>query len=156
MAIATQDILAVKRKVFNYLKGGTKGDPLSFALLDQLFRYFSQHGANPDLQVVFYANLTADSIVADAACRVYAVYGRKQNTATDAYFKGNDSATVTSGSDDDINLEFLEALDSQVWVSKKGLPMANGFTIGSDTSANGTSATSTGDGPDGFVIIGAP
>lgn len=155
MALSTQDILLVKRKVFNYLKGGTRGDVFAFQAIDQLFRYFSQHGANPDLQAVFFSDLSADTVIADAACKVYAIYLKKQNTATGAFFKARDHASATSGTADDMVRELNAAGERVVMIDPLGWAQGTGFTVASDTTADGTTSTTSGDGPDGFVIIGA-
>lgn len=160
MSISTQDINLVKRKVFNYLKQGTKGDVFAFQVFDQLFRYFAQHGANPDLQVVFFDNLTTDAVVADAACKVYGVYLKKQDHATDAYYSIFDDATDDSTEGDKrLTVGLLTAKERASWANINGLAMAAGVVHGSYTAAagaNGTTATTTGHGPGGFVIIGAP
>jgi hypothetical protein len=156
MAISVEGIHLAKRKVFNYLSSSTRGNPFVHEQMRAVFSYLAQHGVNPDLQFVPYADLSADTVIADAACKIYAIFGKKRNTATDAFFKGNDSATVTSGTDDDINLSFLIANQVQVWIDPAGWAMANGFTIASDTAANGTTSTTAGDGPDGFVLLGNP
>lgn len=160
MAIATQDINLVKRKIFNYFKGGTKGDVFAVQAFDQMFRYFSQHGVNPDLQVVFFANLTTDAIVADAACKVYGIYLKKGATGTDAYYKQfDDAASDSSAEDAKIAVGLLTANERASYVNINGLAFASGVTHGSFTAfggAAGTTASTSGDGPSGFVIIGAP
>lgn len=159
MALSTQDINLVKRKVFNYLKGGTRGDVFAFQVFDQLFRYFSQHGANPDLQVVFFDNLGADAVVADAACKVYGIYIKKGATGTDSYYKlFDDAATDSSADDAKLALGLLTASERQSWANINGLAFAAGVVHGCFTAiagAAGTTASTSGDGASGFIIIGA-
>jgi hypothetical protein len=160
MALSTESILNVKRKVLNYLNSGTKGDPFAAAQFEALFRYLAQHGANPDLQFVPFSNLGADAVVADAACKVYGIYLKKQNTATDAFYKiFDDAATDSSAEDAILAIGLLLGRQREVKINPDGTPLAAGLVHGSYTAiagAAGTTASTSGDGPDGFVIFGAP
>jgi len=159
MALSTESILNVKRKTLAYLNSGTKGSPFASAQFEQLFRYFAQHGQNPDLQFVPIADLTADVVAADAACKVYGIYLKKQATGTDSYYKVfDDAATDSSAEDAKIALPLLLSGERQVWINPEGLPMAAGLVHGAFTAiggAAGTTASTSGDGPNGFVILGA-
>lgn len=162
MALAddVQDINLVKRKVFNFLKAGTKGDVFAFQVFDQLFRYFSQHGSNPNLQVIFFADLTADVAAVAEACTLYGVYIKKGATGTDAFYKVMNDATGDSDGDGTavMTLPMLTASERQSWVNINGLVLSAGLVHGSYTAeagAAGTTASTSGDGPaHGFIIIG--
>lgn len=163
MAIATQDINLAKRKAFNYLSAGTKGDPFAFAVIDQLFRYLSSQGANPDLQFVAFeaADVTGGSgkIIADAACKVYAVYAKKAATnSTDSYLDMFDDAAddCDGATDARLVLPFLVASDGALYMKKDGLAMAAGVVLASYTDYDGTTKSAAADAQNGFVIIGNP
>lgn len=150
MALTTIAANLVRQSVKSYTR-----DPGMHLQLDALFRYLSEHKGNPDLYFEAYSDLTADTVISDAACRVYFVYGRKQNTATDAYLMVSDHATAqdtTTG----LTLALVEANDDGVIVYPEGQAFATGCVITSSTDADGTTDTTTGDGPDGFVIVGDP
>ncbi len=114
---------------------------------------------NITLQFVAISDLTADVVAADVAARVYAVVLKKQATATDAYFKAfNDAATDSSSDDARIVLPLLEASEQQALTSATGIDFTAGIAIGSytaSTGAAGATASTAGDGPNGFLIIGA-
>src|SRR5512146_2964982 len=59
--------------------------------------YLAQLKKDPNLQFVAFSDLTTDTAIADAACTFYAIYAKKQATATAAYLKVNDSATTAGG-----------------------------------------------------------
>src|SRR5687767_13940441 len=141
MSISTQEINLAKRKAFNYLKAGTKGDPFAFAVIDQLFRYLTQHGAAPDLQFIPFTAadviLTDDGkVLADAACKLYAVYAKKVSTNdTNAFLAIFDDPVddCDGATDARLSLGFLSANDAEIWVKKDGLPMAAGVVAVSYT-----------------------
>jgi hypothetical protein len=121
--------------------------------------YTSQIGGNLNLQFVAISNLTADVVAADVACKVYGIFLKKQATATDAFYKAfNDAATDSSAEDALITIALTEASEQELFVCAAGKAFSAGVTHGSFTAATGaagTTATTTGDGPNGFVIIGA-
>lgn len=121
--------------------------------------YISQIKGNPDLQFVAMADLTADAVVADVACKVYGVFLKKQATATASYYKQfNDAATDSSAEDALVALALTAASEQMVLTSAAGKAFSAGVVHGAYTAmagAAGTTASTTGDGPNGFVIIGA-
>ena len=125
----------------------------------KLKAHLSQVGGNPDLQFVAIADLTADVVAADAACQLYAVVLKKRATATDAFYKAfNDAATDSSAEDALLAIGLLEAGDYVVLTFPGGMPFSAGLVHGSYTAiagAAGTTASTSGDGPDGFLIIGS-
>ena len=156
MAIAVQDINLAKRKVLNYLSAGTKGDPFAHEQFRALFSYLAQHGSNPDLQFVPFSDLGADTVIADAACKVYGVYMKKRATSTGCFVKAADHATSAGTTASDLVQELNASGQREVMIHRDGWAQGTGFTIGSDTTADGSTASTSGDGPDGFVLIGAP
>jgi hypothetical protein len=112
-------------------------------------------GGNKDLQFVPITDLGVDAIIADAACRVYGIYLKKGATATGAFFKAADHATSAGTTASDIVMELNEASKEIVLTYPSGWAQGTGFTVGSDTTADGNTASTAGDGPSGFVILGA-
>lgn len=163
MAIATENIVLAKRKAFARLSNGTAGSPFAQAVIDQLFRYLSQHGANPDLQVIPFSAAgvvaTTGQALADAACKLYAVVAKKQATnSTDAYLAFFDDPVddCDGATDARLSLGFLVASDEEIWLKKDGLPMAAGVVAVSYTDYDGTTKSAEADAATGFIIIGAP
>lgn len=150
MALSLESANLVRQKVRGFSR-----DAAAHLAVDAFFRWWSEHKGNNDLQFVAINNLGADVVVADAACQIYFIYLRKQNTGTDAYFKADDSATSAGTTASALVQALINANDDVVLSYPDGWDMANGFTVGSDTTADGSTASSSGDGPNGFVILGA-
>lgn len=127
------------------------------AALKALFSYLSQHKGNPKLQFVAFATLSSASaglqIVADAACRVVAVYVKKPaGSTTAAWLKLSDHATAVSTAAPELSLT-LPTNDEIILTFPDGLAMANGAIVGSYTAGDGQTGSSAADRPSGFVII---
>lgn len=114
---------------------------------------------NPDLQfVAFERNSTDDIVIADAACRIYAIYFKKPaGSTTAAWLKGSDHATTAAAAADvAITLAAAAAaLKEACPVFHDGLSMVNGFTMACHTAVNGNTDSAAADCPSGFVILGA-
>lgn len=151
MSISTQaSVLAWPKAI-----GRRDRKPFTNLALKALKEYLVGYKGNPDLQVVEFDDLGADSVVADAACTVYAIVLKKQATATGAFFKAADHATSAGTTASDLVQELNAASQEVVLAYPTGWAQGTGFTVGSDTTADGNTASTSGDGPDGFVIIGA-
>lgn len=133
--------------------GSSVGAPIQqFAYT--LFSWLSQQRNNPDLQVVEFDFLTGtDTVIADAACQLYAIVLRKATT-TAAYFKGSDSATTSSSTAPEVELRQNE-VSADMMIFPRGLAMASGFTVSSDTTSDGNTGSSAGDGAAGVVLLAA-
>ncbi len=153
MAISTQANQIALRKAANFMRANANGAN------DMIFKGFkmglNQSNVTDDLQFVSFANLTGDTVIADAASQIYAIFLKKQATATDAYFKVVNHATVAAGSTFHICIALLESGDQCLLLFPNGLPMATGITLCSSTTDTGTTDSTSGDGPDGFFLIGA-
>lgn len=117
-----------------------------------------QHLRGKELQLIDITDQTVDTNPLDGAIRVYAIYLKKQATATDAWFKVFDNATddATAG-DAKIALPILESGVESFAFFPDGIPLANGLVIGSYTAfigANNATPTTAGDGPNGFLLVG--
>jgi hypothetical protein len=121
--------------------------------------HLSQVKRNPDLTFVAISDLTADVVAADAACKVYGIFLKKQATATDAFYKlFDDAATDSSAEDAVLGIRLVDSGDQVHIAYPAGLAMAAGAVHGSFTAmagAAGTTASTTGDGPNGFLLLGA-
>lgn len=156
MAISTQSALLVKQKVFPQIRKPN----IQFAL-KALFSYLAQFKGNPDLQMVPFAALDdTETIIADAACKIYATYMKKGAASTAAtYVKQTDHATTSSDASSEFRFEMAELgliVQEECVVYFNGAPMTVGVTMQGNTTPNGGTAAAAIDGVSGFVIIGAP
>lgn len=110
------------------------------------------------LQFVAMADITGDTVIADVACKFYGAYIKKQATATDAFFKMNDNATTcgaANGGSATDSYPLYDIGDEATVIYIKGRAQANGITVASQTNLAGNTDSTSGDGPNGFVILGA-
>lgn len=155
MAISTQAIGLAKRRAFNFLS--LNCNPETRGLIGDLFQTLAQLRKSPDLQIVEFdlqTSAAADAVIADAACKIYAIVVKKAN-ATAAWLKGSDHASASSSTAAEWMVE-LNAAGETVHVFPAGYAQGTGWTLGADTTASGTTNSTAGDGPKGFAIIGAP
>lgn len=140
----------------------TSGSPVEkAAFLRTLKNWLATQKGNPRLQFLSFSNVTTDAVtvpeVSASGCTIYAIFAKKQNTATDAYLKINDSATLAGGANGanvTITIPLLVGNDEVAMIFQPGLIMATGVVVASETTAAGGTDTTTGDGPNGFMIIG--
>jgi hypothetical protein len=162
MAISLESANKVRQKTY-----AAGLDPLVYAQLKAFFQYWATHKGNADLQFIPFASTSIDDaggqVLADAACTLYAVYLRKgtidqrtAGTATDSYVAIFDDATddAGAGTDGRLTLPSLTASESTLWSNSAGIVMATGVVAKAYTDFDGTTDSSAGDAPNGFVIIG--
>lgn len=136
------------------------GSPVSSAaFLRQLKHWLSTQKGNPKLQLLTFTDVTADQATAltTGGATLYAIFVKKQNTATDSFFKWNDHGTTAGGGNGATmqgTLPLLVGNDEVSVIFQPGLILATGFTVAAETTAAGGADTVTGDGPNGFAIIG--
>lgn len=153
MAISTQDGILAWRSVWG-LTNSTK--PFVKFILRALYTWLAQHGGNPDLQVVRFGLLSdAETIIADAACKLYGLVLIKQGAATATFSKATDSATTSSDASSELRFWSNAVGQQQAFVWPQGLPFANGITMQGNTTANG-GTTSGANACLGYAVIGAP
>lgn len=153
MALSLGDINAVTRRA--------RGDSRSVGVAQALRGLFAhmQNLGNPDLQMVEYSGLgTADKVVADVGCKLYALYVKKPlASTTNAWLKGSNHATVAAANGDVV--VFLVGTSgggrSYCPVFHDGLPLGTGLTLGCHTTVNGNTKSAAADAATGFAIIGA-
>jgi hypothetical protein len=131
------------------------------SFLRSLKSWLATQKGNPKLQYLSFTNVTGDAVttpeLSTGGCTIFALYCKKQNTATDAYFKVNDSATTAgggSGANVKITLPLLVGNDEIAVIFQPGLVFATGIAVASETTAAGGADTTSGDGPNGFFIVG--
>lgn len=116
--------------------------------------------SNPDLKIKMFSGLeTADVVVSDAACKVYAIFMKKPTASTtNAWFKGSNHASAAAANGDFTTLLVGTNGGGREYcpVYHDGLPMGTGFTVGCHTTVNGNTKSNAADAATGFVIVGAP
>ena len=149
----TESPVLTWRRVDALMQDATPG---AAALFRSFCSFLMQQRAQVELQLISIADLTDDVNSIDGAVRVYAIYLKKQATATDAFFRLFDDAT-NSGTTTDLKvvLPLLEASKESLAFFPDGIPLAAGIVMTSQTTGDGTTDSTTGDGPNGFMLIGA-
>lgn len=159
MAISTQDAQIALRRVFNGQMGTGVGlKPHVRWTIEALKRQLAQMtgGIIPDLQVVAFGLLSdSETIIADAACKLYGLVLVKAGAATATFSKLTDSATTSSDAASELRFWSNAVGQQQAFIWAEGLPFANGITMQGNTTANG-GTTSGANACSGFCIIGAP
>lgn len=151
MALSLESAGKVRQKANEYTLPN-----LAFKSLQAFFMYWATHKANADLQFLPFSEAECDAaggtVKADAACNVHFVYVKKENSATDNYFKLFDDATDDSTTTDQrLALPLFIANGYSVWSDSDGLPMGAGVVVTQHTTSEGS--TDGSDGGSGFVII---
>lgn len=156
MAISTQTPILAWRRIYTSVANLLPYVTFTF---DALKRFIAQQTpglpGGPDLQVVAFGILTdAETIIADAACKLYGLVLVKQGDATATFSKLTNSATASSDASSELRFWSAVVGDQQVFTWPAGLPFSAGITMQGNTSANG--GTSSGaNGCSGFAVIGA-
>lgn len=145
----------------NLVKRRTRYDTRKVGVAESL-RSFWKHMenlGNPDLQLVAYSGLNAaDKVIADVACKVYAIFITKPTASTvDAWLKGSDHATVAAANGDFVAKLLGAGGGGRQYcpVFHDGLLMGTGFTLGSHTTVSANTKSAAADAPTGFVIVGS-
>lgn len=132
------------------------------AFLRSLKSWLATQKGNPKLQYLSFSNVDTHDVatvpeLSASGCTMFALFAKKQATDTDAYFKVNDSATVCGGANGanmKITIPLLASKDEVAMIFQPGYIFATGIRVASETTAAGGSDTATGDGPNGFIIVG--
>lgn len=115
---------------------------------------------NPDLKIKMFSGLeTADVVVSDAACKVYALFIRKPlASTTNAWFKASNHASAAAANGDFTTFLVGTAGGGREYCPTypDGLPFGTGCTVGCHTTVNGSTKSNAADAATGFVIVGAP
>lgn len=155
--ISTEAQILTKQRVGNAL-AALNASPQASAAFREFFKWLDGYKKSVTLQLIPISDLTEDTNPLDGAVKVYAVYVKKQATATDSYYKIFDDATDDATTTDvRLALPLLVSGDEQIFLSKSGLDLAAGLVHGAYTAvtgANGATPSTSGDGPNGFVLVG--
>ena len=120
--------------------------------------YLAQQKGNAQLQFIPFTEVQADDAdgtgLMDVACRVIAMYVKKENSATDNWVKlYNETTSDATDSAAAIALPLLEANESAFVIYPNGVPFSTGVVVTQHTTQVGSSDGSNGG--DGFILIGA-
>lgn len=156
MAVTYESANKVRIKAREHVRGTG-----AFFALKAFFLYAATQLKNPQLSFLAFDSLTIDDsggqVLADAATTVYFVYAKKRNTATDAYLVLLDDATDDTGGATDARLSVVlqSGNDEVALFFPQGIDMATGVVAKAYTDYDGTTDSTAGDAPDGFVIVAA-
>lgn len=154
MALTLTDVLTAKETA-----RAESRKPGVAAAIRSLFIYLQQIG-NPDCLCVPFSGLdSADKVISDSPCKVYAVYAIKPSASTtSAWLKGSDHASAAAANGDFVMKMTGTGGGGRAYcpVFHDGLKMGTGFTLGSHTANNGSTKSAAADAPTGFAIVGAP
>lgn len=161
MALSLEDANKVRQKALGAIGQSTAGlrSPGVMMQLAALFQYLSQHKRNPDLQIVPFDLAGSDVVLADAACKIYAiVYKKPAGSTTNSWFKGSDHATTVAAAADLAFFCIGTGGGNKVYslVVPDGLTHVNGLSVAAHTTVNGNTDSNAADLGEGFAIIGAP
>lgn len=128
-------------------------------ILRELKRWLATFKGNPKLQFLSFSNVTAqvNAGVSSGGCTLYALFVKKQATATAAYFRYNDTNATVGGANGANQIGIVPLLvsgDEVLQIFTPGLVLATGLGVESATSAAGGADSTSGDGPNGFAIVG--
>jgi len=154
MALSLEDINKVKQRCHDSLRKPGPGEALR-----GLFKHMQQLG-NPRLQLVpLDFTPGTDIVVADAPCKLYALYLKKPVASTTAaWVKGSNHATTAAANGDIVTLLGGAGGGGQEHCQtfNDGLQLSTGLTMASHTAVGGSTDSNAADAASGFAIIGAP
>ena len=133
----------------------------ALAAFKALKEYLATIKGNPDLQFVPITATDIDAasglILADVACKLYAVFLKKLATTTRVYTYLIDDASDDTGFATDARVLLSQAGSEETAfaIFPAGEAMAAGLVAKAYDDADGTSNALEADTPNGFVIIGA-
>lgn len=158
MALSTQSANLVRQKTYMINR-----NPGIFYALKGLFLHLASNKGNPDLQLVNVdggatasdGGNTANQVVANVACTLYAIYLKKAG-ATATWFKATDNATTaTTNGGQDVSLVVTLKAEELLLQYPTGHSMVNGITITENTSATGSTLNVLANRIDGYIILSA-
>ena len=157
MALALQDANLVWQKVRSTLMSRDPGVQLAF---DGLRQYLSRQrrAAADQLEFYFFTEAQCDvaggTVIVDAAHTLYAVYIKKDTTATDNWFWLYDDATNDgTAADAMVCIPLLAASQEAFTIFPTGFAMGTGGVV-TQYGTDPLGAVDGSDGGDGFLIVG--
>jgi hypothetical protein len=150
MSLSTQVSVLAKRRANNWIAGF--GGAFSNLLALSFWSWCSQFLGNIDMQTVEFSQPNTEDVLLAGAGNLYALWLTKP-TATLSVFKLTDNATTASTNGSQQLSISLNAIGECFIAFSKGFALANGATIITNTSATGSSSSTT-DAPSGVAIFG--
>jgi hypothetical protein len=166
MALALESAGRVRQKAY-----ASTRNPFIFRCLQAFFLDWAVNHGNADLQFVPYSGSLVDDAGGedtgiDAAHHVNVFYGKKPAVAEDVYLYFFDDATDDAGAATDGRgqLVFLGENGTSTTLpqdeaiaiyANSGVPMTAGLVVKAYTDFDGTTDSTAGASPNGFVIISA-
>lgn len=122
--------------------------------------FLASQKKNPDLQIFPFSEADADAaggtVLLAGANKVYGIYLKKENSATDNFFWLYDDATDdTTDASARVSLPVLVANDESMYLNPAGLDMTLGLVV-TQYLTSAISKTDGSTGGAGFVIVGQP
>ena len=156
MALATVDANLAWQQVNKYL---ANANPAIQAQFKGLKQYLSQQRAITSLQFKAFTEADCDAAggtaIIDAACTLYAVFTKKNTSATDNWFWLYDDATNDgTAADAMVCLPQLRASEQAFAVFPNGFALGTGIVV-TQYGTDPLGAVDGSEGADGFVLIGA-
>lgn len=156
MALAVENANLVRQKVKIALMNA---NPVTQGAFKELLAYLATQKRNPDLQFIPFTEAEADAAGGtakmDAACKLYGIYVKKENSATDNFFWAyDDAANDGTAADARVSLALLVANDESLYINPAGLDMAAGVVV-TQYVTDALGASDGSNGGDGFLIVGA-
>lgn len=155
MALSLQSIIIAKQKCL----ADSRQSPKVQYELKQLFSFLNGFKRNPDLQVVPFSAIGAlTTVIADAPCKVYALYIYRAAPAAAAFLKLTNHASTASHTvyAQMYSLTNLAAKSEECLTWDDGLSFATGISAAADTDSSGSTTSNAADRPSGFFLLGAP
>jgi hypothetical protein len=127
--------------------------------IKHILSFIAQHKGSPNLQFVNFTQLTSgNTVIADAACKLYAFFiSRPSSTTLSAFVKltNHASAAQHAGDQDFTFLTPAAVAVNDLYVWPDGFSLGTGLTITSDSSASTSSVDATTTSrPSGWAIVG--
>ena len=158
MAVTLESSQLVWQKVKNALAAANPADQDAFRALKN---YLSTQGRNPDLQFIAYSEAQAiangGTDLTAAAATLYGWYAKASRTSgTTAAFVALHAAATNGATTTTVATGRIKAVNHSFhYINPRGLPVETGLTISAATAVGGSTESTTPDGADGFVVIGA-
>lgn len=138
--------------------------PGVFYVLKSLFLHMAANQGNPDLLYVTIDGLvnssdsgnTASQVIADAPCKLYALWLKKSGSTATFFKVTNHASTATTDGTQDFGYKMTTASEENAWCFPTGHAFSTGIVVTEDTTATGSTLTLAANRIDGFAIIGAP
>lgn len=150
MALSLEGINLTKQRARAEIRA-----PKIQALLKSLFSYLAQHKGNPDLQFTAFATLTTTAtVIADAACKLYALFVKKPAASTTAAWVHITNHASTAATTASTMRLYLPTNNEELLIFPDGLAMSAGCVIIQVTAAGGDTESAVADRASGWGIVG--